>query len=391
MFNFTFYTPTKVVFGKDTELQTADLLKEFGAKKILVHYGQKSVIRSGLLDRIKKSLAEKKLAFVELGGVVPNPRMSLIYKGIDLCKKEGVDFILAVGGGSVIDSAKAIGYGIANKGDAWDFYEHTRMPSACAPVGVVLTLSATGSEMSNSSVITNDIGQKKRGCNSDLCRPKFAVMNPELTMTVSDYQTACGSVDIMMHTLERYFTQGGNMDITDALAEGLLKTVMKYAVVLRDDPKNYEARAEMMWAGSLSHNGLTGCGNDGGDWACHGLEHELSGIFDVAHGAGLAAIWASWARFVYKNCLPRFKKFAENVMNARGKNDEEIALDGIKRLENFFRELKMPTSIRELGISPTDDEMKTMARKCIEGGGGKKGSAKILHEADAYEIYKMAL
>lgn len=391
MFNFTFYTPTKVVFGKDTELQTADLLKEFGAKKILVHYGQKSVIRSGLLDRIKKSLVEKKLAFVELGGVVPNPRMSLIYKGIDLCKKEGVDFILAVGGGSVIDSAKAIGYGIANKGDAWDFYEHTRMPSACAPVGVVLTLSATGSEMSNSSVITNDIGQKKRGCNSDLCRPKFAVMNPELTMTVSDYQTACGSVDIMMHTLERYFTQGGNMDITDALAEGLLKTVMKYAVVLRDDPKNYEARAEMMWAGSLSHNGLTGCGNDGGDWACHGLEHELSGIFDVAHGAGLAAIWASWARFVYKNCLPRFKKFAENVMNARGKNDEEIALDGIKRLENFFRELKMPTSIRELGISPTDDEMKTMARKCIEGGGGKKGSAKILHEADAYEIYKMAL
>lgn len=391
MFNFTFYTPTKAVFGKDTELQTADLLKEFGAKKILVHYGQKSVIRSGLLDRIKKSLAEKKLAFVELGGVVPNPRMSLIYKGIDLCKKEGVDFILAVGGGSVIDSAKAIGYGIANKGDAWDFYEHTRMPSACAPVGVVLTLSATGSEMSNSSVITNDIGQKKRGCNSDLCRPKFAVMNPELTMTVSDYQTACGSVDIMMHTLERYFTQGGNMDITDALAEGLLKTVMKYAVVLRDDPKNYEARAEMMWAGSLSHNGLTGCGNDGGDWACHGLEHELSGIFDVAHGAGLAAIWASWARFVYKNCLPRFKKFAENVMNARGKNDEEIALDGIKRLENFFRELKMPVSIRELGISPTDDEMKTMARKCIEGGGGKKGSAKILHEADAYEIYKAAL
>lgn len=391
MFNFTFYTPTKVVFGKDTELQTVDLLKEFGAKKILVHYGQKSVIRSGLLDRIKKSLVEKKLAFVELGGVVPNPRMSLIYKGIDLCKKEGVDFILAVGGGSVIDSAKAIGYGIANKGDAWDFYEHTRMPSACAPVGVVLTLSATGSEMSNSSVITNDIGQKKRGCNSDLCRPKFAVMNPELTMTVSDYQTACGSVDIMMHTLERYFTQGGNMDITDALAEELLKTVMKYAVVLRDDPKNYEARAEMMWAGSLSHNGLTGCGNDGGDWACHGLEHELSGIFDVAHGAGLAAIWASWARFVYKNCLPRFKKFAENVMNARGKNDEEIALDGIKRLENFFRELKMPVSIRELGISPTDDEMKTMARKCIEGGGGKKGSAKILHEADAYEIYKMAL
>ena len=309
----------------------------------------------------------------------------------DIVKKENVDFILAVGGGSVIDSAKAIGYGVANEGDVWDFYEHTRLPEACMPIGVVLTLAATGSEMSNSSVITKEEGQIKRGCNTDFCRPKFAVMNPELTMTLPDYQTACGCTDILMHTMERYFTNGGNMEITDSIAEALLRTVMVNAQILCEEPQNYDARAEIMWAGSLSHNGLTGCGaQHGGDWASHAIEHELSGMFDVAHGAGLAAIWGSWARYVYKDCLPRFHKFAVNVMGIADGTPEEIALRGIRSMEKFFRKIKMPTNLKELGISLSEEQMKTLAHKCSLATGGKRGSAKVLYEADMFEIYKMA-
>ena len=296
MFNFNFYTPTRVVFGKETEYRIGKLVKNVNCKKVLLHYGSGSVIRSGLLGRIKESLDASGVTYVELGGVVPNPRLSLVRKGIELCRKEGVDFLLAVGGGSVIDSAKAIGYGLANDGDVWDFYEHTRQASACLPIGVVLTIAASGSEMSNSSVITNDETLEKRGYNNDISRPVFAVMNPEITMTLPPYQTACGCTDILMHTMERYFTNGGNMEITDAIAEGLMRTVITNAKILVDDPDNYDARAEVMWSGSLSHNGLTGCGNDGGDFASHLLEHEIGGMFDVAHGAGLAAIWGSWAR-----------------------------------------------------------------------------------------------
>lgn len=298
MYHFKFYAPTKVVFGRNTEEQLTDLVREFGGKKLLIHYGGGSVIRSGLLQKVKDQLDSSGISYVSLGGAVPNPRLGLVYQGIELCRREGVDFILAVGGGSAIDSAKAIGYGAANEGDVWDFYDHKRQASACLPVGVILTLAATGSEMSDSSVITREEGLVKRGYNSDLCRPRFAIMDPELTMTLPDYQTACGCTDIMMHTMERYFTNGGNMEITDALAEGLLRTVKENALILRRDPGNYDARAEVMWAGSLSHNGLTGCGSDGGDWASHKLEHEIGGLFDVAHGAGLAAIWGSWARYV---------------------------------------------------------------------------------------------
>ena len=391
MFNFTYFTPTKVVFGKETEKQIGALVAEQKCKKVLIHYGSGSVQKSGLLDRIKKSLDEMHISYIELGGVVPNPRLSLVYKGIDLVKKENVDFILAVGGGSVIDSAKAIGYGVANEGDVWDFYEHTRLPEACMPIGVVVTIAAAGSEMSNSTVITKEEGQVKRGCNTDFCRPKFAIMNPELTMTLPDYQTACGCTDILMHTMERYFTNGGNMEITDGIAEALMRTVMINARILRDEPQNYDARAEIMWAGSLSHNGLTGCGNDrGGDWSSHALEHELSGMFDVAHGAGLAAIWGSWARYVYKDCLPRFHKFAVNVMGIADGNPEEIALRGIQAMEKFFRKIKMPTNLKELGISLSEEQMKTLAHKCSLATGGKRGSAKVLYEADMLEIYKMA-
>ena len=392
MFNFKYFTPTKVVFGKDTELQVADLIKEFGGKKVLIHYGGGSVIRTGLLKKVTDILDGAGITYITLGGAVPNPHLSLVYEGIELCKKEGVDFLLAIGGGSAIDSAKAIGYGVANEGDVWDFYDYKRKAAGCLPLGVILTLAATGSEMSDSSVITQEEGLVKRGYSSDYCRPKFAIMNPELTKTLPDYQTACGCTDIMMHTMERYFTNGGNMEITDALAEGLLRTVKENALILAKDPLNYDARAEVMWAGSLAHNGLTGCGNDGGDWMTHKLEHELGGLYDVAHGAGLAAIWGSWARYVYKECLPRFKRFAINVMGvADSGSDEEIALKGIEAVEDFYRAIKMPTNLRELGVNATEEDLVTMAHKCAVGVGGEMGSAKLLNEADMLAIYRASM
>ena len=345
-----------------------------------------------MLARVTKCLDEAGIAYITLGGAVPNPRLSLVYEGIELCKKESVDFLLAVGGGSAIDSAKAIGYGVANEGDVWDFYDYKRKAKGCLPLGVILTIAATGSEMSDSSVITKEEGLVKRGYSSDYCRPRFAILNPELTMTLPDYQTACGCTDIMMHTMERYFTNGGNMEITDSMAEGLLRTVKECAKVLAKDPNNYDARAEVMWAGSLAHNGLTGCGNDGGDWMTHKLEHELGGIYDVAHGAGLAAIWGSWARYVYKNCLPRFKRFALNVMGVANEgSDEEIALRGIEAMEDFYREIKMPTNLRELGIKATDEDLVLMAHKCAVGVNGGMGSARFLREEDMLAIYRMSM
>ncbi len=391
MFDFNYFTPTKVVFGKGTELRTAELIREFGGKKVLIHYGGGSVIRSGLMKRVTDMLDAAGIAYVTLGGAVPNPHLSLVYEGIELCKKEGVDFLLAVGGGSAIDSAKAIGYGVANEGDVWDFYDYKRQAKGCLPLGVILTIAATGSEMSDSSVITKEEGLVKRGYSSNFCRPKFAVMNPELTMTLPDYQTACGCADIMMHTMERYFTNGGNMEITDSIAEGLLRTVKTNAEILVKDPKNYEARAEVMWAGSLSHNGLTGCGSCGGDWMTHKLEHELGGLYDVAHGAGLAAIWGSWARYVYKDCLHRFKRFAVNVMGVEASaSDEETALKGIEAMEDFYRRINMPTNLRELGVDATDEDLAVMAHKCVVGVGGSMGSAKLLNEDDMLAIFKAA-
>ena len=391
MYNFNYYTPTKVVFGKNTEDQCGGLVKEQGCKKVLIHYGSGSVKRTGLLDRVKQALEKENLAYTELGGVVPNPRLSLVKEGIELCKKEGVDFILAVGGGSVIDSAKAIGYGVANGGDVWDFYSHKRSAAGCLPIGVILTISATGSEMSDSSVITNEDGWIKTGYHSEYCRPKFAIMNPELTMTLPDYQTACGCTDILMHTMERYFTQGENMELTDSIAEALMRTVIENTKILKENPKDYNARAEVMWAGSLSHNGLTGCGNGGNDFATHALEHELGGMYDVAHGAGLAALWGSWARYVYKEIPERFHKFAVRVMRLEDTGDaEEMAMRGIEAMEAFFREIKMPTNLRELGLTPSEEELKELAHKCSLNTGGHKGSAKVLYEADMLAIYEMA-
>ncbi len=392
MENFNYYTPTKVVFGRGTEEQVGELVRQQECKKVLVHYGSGSVKRSGLLDRICGSLDAAGIDYISLGGVVPNPRLSLVYEGIRICKEENVDFILAVGGGSVIDSAKAIGYGVANEGDVWDFYEKKRQAKACLPIGVVLTISAAGSEMSDSSVITNEDGWLKRGYSSDLGRAGVAVMNPELTMTLPKYQTASGCTDIMMHTMERYFNQAENMELTDGISEHLIRTVMKNAQILMEHPDDYNARAEVMWAGSLSHNGLTGCGTDGGDWASHQLEHELGGMFDVAHGAGLAAVWGSWARYVVDARPERFAQFAVNVMGVeKGTDDMETALRGIEAMEDFYRSVEMPVSIRELGVDPTDEQLHEMAEKCSHFRKRTIGCVKKLDVDDMYRIYKNAL
>ena len=391
MNNFDWYAPTHIVFGRGTESEVSSLLKSSKCNRVLLHYGSGSVIRTGLLDKIKSSLDKADIDYIELGGVVANPRLSLVYKGIDLAKSKGVDFILAVGGGSVIDSAKAIAYGAAADFDVWDLYDRKRTPESAIPVGVILTIAAAGSEMSNSSVITNEEGGIKRGYSNNMVRPKFAILNPELTMTLPYFQTACGCTDIMMHTMERYFTSAGNMELTDGIAEALLRTVIKNALILVEDPKNYEARAEVMWAGSLSHNGLTGCGNGGDDFATHRIEHEISGMFDVAHGAGLAAIWGSWARYVLDDCLPRFKQFATNVWNVEDSGDcREVALEGIARTEDFFKSIGMPISLNDFGFELTDEVIDELAEKCEKAVGGKVGAAKVLYRDDFKKIYRMA-
>jgi len=391
MINFEYYTPTRVVFGKDSEKKTGELVKEYGATKVLIHYGGNSAKKSGLLDRICASLDKAGVSYVTLGGVVPNPHLSLVHKGMELCKKENVDFILAVGGGSVIDSAKAIGYGIYNDCDPWLFYSRKAQAKGCLPIAAVLTIAAAGSEMSNSSVITNEDGWLKRGYNNDVCRCKFAVMNPELTYTLPPYQTACGCTDILMHTMERYFSHEPHTELTDSIAEALMRTVMHNAKILKDDPFNYDARAEIMWAGSLSHNGLTGCGT-AGDWATHQIEHELGGMFDVAHGAGLAAVWGSWARYVFEKGVDKFVQFAVNVMgiSPAGATAEETALAGIAAMEDFFHAIDMPTSLTELGVQPTDEQIKELAQKCVFFGGRTVGGFKVLKAEDVEKIYRMA-
>lgn len=391
-YNFEYYAPTKVYFGRGEEKNTGRYIRQYGAKNVMLVYGGNSAKRSGLLDLLKQSLHDENIAFSELCGVVPNPRLDKVYEGISLGKKCGTDFLLAVGGGSAIDTAKAIAYGLAEpEKDVWELYEHTRTAIQSLPVASVVTIAAAGSETSKGSVITNEKTGSKRAYDDNLARPLFAIMNPEYTMTLPDYQTESGCVDIMMHTMERYFTNGGNMEITDALAEGLLKTVMKNAVILHTDPQNYNARAEVMWAGSLTHNDLTGCGNDGGDFMSHKLEHEMGGMFDVTHGAGLAAIWPSWARYVKSSCLPRFVRYARNVMDISVTGtDEEIAEAGIRAMEKFYHRIGMPANMSELGINPSDEQIREMAGRCMTACGGHTGSAKKLTEDDMIRIYTNA-
>ena len=393
MRGFEYYTPTRVIFGKDTHLQAGSLLKEYGCKKALIHYGGNSAVTSGLLDEIKASFREAGIKYVSLGGVVPNPRLSKVREGIRLCQEENVDFILAVGGGSVIDSSKAIGYGVANPWtDVWNFFLKTEVPTDCLPIAAIPTIAASGSEMSSSCVITNEDGWLKRGsARSDLCRPKFALLNPRLTYTLPQYQTESGCVDILMHTMERYFVNLETMEVTDSISESLMQTVIYNARILMKEPGNYNARAEIMWAGSLSHNGLTGCGTGGGDWACHQLEHELGGLYDVAHGAGLSAIWGSWARYVYLENPERFAQFATNVFDIPCFSDfEKTALAGIEAMEDFFRSIKMPTSLHELGLDLDEKQIHDLAFRCSFEDTRTIGVFKQLNMKDMEKIYLMA-
>jgi len=390
--DFNFYAPTRVVFGKTAEEKIGQLVADNQGKKVLLHYGGGSAERSGLLGVVRRQLQAAGISFVELGGVVPNPLLSMVYEGIDLCRKEHVDFILAVGGGSVIDSAKAIAYGIGYYGDVWDFWDNKATPTACVPIGVVLTIPAAGSEMSSSCVITKDDGLVKRGINSDLCRCRFVVMNPERTYTLPPYQTAAGATDIMMHTMERYFSRYDEMTLTDAIAEALLRTVKDAALVVMEHPTDYRNRAQIMWASSLAHNDLTECGTEK-DFATHKLEHELSALMGVTHGAGLAALWPSWARYVMPKHVSRFVQFAVNVMGVS--NDfaqpELTAERGIRAMEDFYHRIGMPTSIHELlGRDITDGEIDLMVDKCSRGGTMTIGALEVLRPDDMRRIYQLA-
>lgn len=392
MENFEFYAPTRMIFGKGTHLQVGKLIREYGFKKVLVHFGGGSVKKSGLLDQIQTSLKAEGIAYVLFGGVQANPVLSMAREGIALCRKENVDFVLAVGGGSVIDSSKCIANGAGNPDmDVWKFHMKEAVPRKALPVGVILTLAAAGSEMSASCVITNEENGLKRGFNSVTHRPLFSICNPELTYTVSRFQTGCGTVDIMMHTLERYFSQGEDTPLTDRIAEGLLKTVIEAGRTADQRPDDYEARAALMWAGSLSHNDLTGAGRTV-FMQVHQLEHELSGMDDrIAHGAGLSALWASWARYVYRHNISRFARYAVNVWNLDMdfEHPEKTALAGIRATEKFFCELNMPVTLKELGVSPSS--FKEMAEKCSDHGKRTLTGVKELDEADMIRIYEMAL
>ena len=393
MNNFEFYTPTRMIFGRGTHLQVGKIVKEYGFKKVLVHFGGASARKTGLLDAVCSALEAEEIGYVQLGGVQANPTLSMAKKGIELCLAEKVDFVLAVGGGSVIDSAKCIADGAGSPGaDVWKFFTKEAAPSGALPVGTILTLSASGSEMSASCVITNEENGLKRGFNSTTHRPLFSICNPELPYTVNRFQTGCGTVDIMMHTLERYM--GGTTKetpLTDRIAEGLLKSVVEAGAVADQDPENYEARATLMWAGSLSHNDLTSAGR-AFMMQVHQMEHELSGMYpQIAHGAGLSALWPSWARYVCAAWPERFAQYAVRVWNLEMnfENPMETALAGIKVTEDYFKSLDMPTNIRDLGVEP--EKIDEMAEKCTNFGTRTLPGIKELGKTEMMEIYRMAM
>ncbi len=351
MLNFEYYTPTKVFFGKDQETKIGEIISNYGYKKTMLVYGQGSIKKSGLYDSIVNSLKDKNIDFVEMGGVEPNPKIEFVREAVCLAKKEKVELILAVGGGSVIDAAKYTALGAVSNYDVWDFVTGKEKPIKALPVGCVLTIAAAGSEMSWSAVVSDLSLNMKRGMASDLNRPLFAICNPELTYTVSPYQTACGIVDIMSHTIERYFTPCEPTDLTDQIAEGILRSVINAAKVVMEKPDNYEARANIMWASSLSHNNLTGCGRINA-LPVHQLEHAVSGEYDnVAHGAGLAVLFPAWAKYVYTYNIPRFAQFARNVWGVNEADDKKAAEIGIESMSEFFKLIGMPSTLREFGIN----------------------------------------
>ncbi len=391
MNNFTFYSPTCFVFGKDEETNAGKYVKRFGGSKVLIHYGGGSVIRSGLLDRVRDSLMKEGIRFVELGGVKPNPRSGLVYEGIDLCRKENVDFVLAVGGGSTIDSAKAIAAGTVYEGDFWDFYMGKLITKAL-PIGTILTIAAAGSEGSPNSVITKEDGMLKRGAGGDAIRPVFSILNPALTQTLPAYQTACGVTDIMAHLFERYFTNTKDVEVTDRLIEGLLMTMIHETPKVIENPNDYEARANIMWAGMLAHNNCCGVGREQ-DWATHDLEHELSALYDCAHGAGLAVMFPAWMEYNMHHDVMRFAQLASRVWGCDMdfQHPETTAKAGIQALRDFLRAIGMPQTIRELGGKEADIPYLARTAAYGNGNGGTLGCFVVLQESDMANIYRLAL
>jgi hypothetical protein len=366
MENFDFRNPTKIVFGRGTEARVGAETAAF-SKKVLLHYGGGSVKASGLYDRIVASLRAAGVEWVDLGGVKPNPRLSLVREGVRLCKEKGLGLVLAVGGGSVIDSAKAIAMGAVIDSDVWDFYLGKGEPEAALPVGTVLTISAAGSESSTGTVITNEDGQLKRAVNSDLIYPRFSILDHELTFTLPRFQVACGAADILAHLMERYFTVVQHVEFTDRLIEATMKTIVLKAPLVLENPRDYDARAEFMWAGTIAHNNLLNTGRVG-DWASHDIEHEISGIYDVAHGAGLAVVFPAWMKHTLMQDVDRFAQWAARVWNVDMDfwNPEATAREGIKRLEAFFHSLGLGTKLADLGVG--SDRLDEMASKCTDGG-----------------------
>ncbi|MDF2698458.1 MAG: butanol dehydrogenase [Haloplasmataceae bacterium] len=386
MQNFIFDNKTTIIFGKDTQSQVGLETKKYG-KTVLLHFGGGSIKASGLYDEVVHSLKKEGLKIVELGGVKPNPRLSLVKEGIKLCIDQKIDFILAVGGGSVIDSAKAIAIGAKYEGDVWDFFTGKAEIKVSLPLGVVLTIPAAGSEASTGCVITNEDGWYKRSCGSVLIRPQYAIMNPVLTYTLPSYQTACGATDMIAHVMERYFTNELDVDFTDHLCEVTIKTIMKHTKIVLKDPSHYATRAELMWAGTIAHNGLLGTGRIE-DWGSHDIEHELSGIYDIAHGAGLAIVFPAWMKYVYKHDVNRFVQFAHRVFNVDidFNNPESTALEGIHKLQSFLSEIGLPTSLKDVNIP--SDRLEEMAKKATESN--SLGNFVKLHEKDVLAILQIA-
>lgn len=388
MNNFNFYSPTEFIFGKKTECRCGEYVKKYGGKKVLIHYGSGSAVRSGLLARVENSLNECGIQYVSLGGVMPNPRDTLVYEGIELCRKENVDFILSVGGGSCIDSAKAIALGVPYNGDFWDFYGTEKPVEKALPIGTVLTIAAAGSEGSGASVITKENGMLKRDCGSDLLKPKFSILNPELTFTLPAFQTACGAADIMAHVFERYFTNTKEVEITDRLCEAVLLTMIKETPRAIREPENYDARANIMWAGTVAHNDIVGVGREQ-DWNSHGIEHELSGLYDCAHGAGLAVIMPAWMEYVCSHNVMRFAQMAVRVFGCEMNfaNPEETAHKGIYAFRKFLHEIGLPINFAELGAN--EDDIPVLVEK-FGLGDGKTGGFVSLSSDDVAKIYQIA-
>ena len=390
MDNFRLYIPTEVIFGRDVENQTGETAKKYGNKALLV-FGKGSVIKSGLLDRVEKSLSDAGVEYKEFGGAKPNPTVAHARDGVKDAISFGADLIIGIGGGSAIDTAKAIAHGVANpEYDIWDIWTKKVPLDKSIPVGAVLTIAAAGSEMSDSAVLTNEEVGKKAGINTDFNRCRFAIVNPALAMTLPKDQIAAGVTDIMMHTMERYFIPGKFCDMTDEIAEGLLRTVIKNGKSVVKDPENYEAMSEIFWASSLSHNNLTECGR-GKDFSVHKLGHALSAKYDVTHGKSLSAVWGSWARELYKEAIPRFARYARNVWNVKDSNDEKASLLGIEKTEEFFKSIGMPTSIRELGIEPAEKDLMALSLDATMQGTLKLSRIRPLDTTDVHRIYKNAM